>query len=425
MRRRQRAGGSVQSTTPEKRPGSWRTYGVGIDTHQKFVVVTVVVPIYQEQVEKRYRAEFATATPDLLKGREWVLHCLKLHNVDCSPVQEKLHYTIEATACYHFPLIRAWGGQPTVVNPNLIKAGSRKTDNIDSLALAEMDLAGRWPRSYVYPDDQMAVRVLLRLHRKYARLATMFPKSLNSQLLKFGVSLSRLGSLQGSDVRPLVEDYLAGRDLLTAEAQACLPDVRLPNCLCSPLTALYDLSDTLRLDARHLWAMVEDQLAATKYWTGAGVLPGPAVRKLLESLPGVGPMTSAWLLAEVGDVRRFPTANSLVAWAGCDLSLRISAGKVTSFTRRRGHNHIHWLLVQCAQRVLRGQDCLGKWGQGRVQKGGKGAKQRAVGAIARRIAEGAYYVLLRGQEWKASKALEEVARVEEEPVLCVTFLESP
>jgi transposase len=376
--------------------------------------VTVLVPVYAEQVEKRYRAEFSTATPDLLKGREWVLHCLRLHHVDCSPVQEQLHYTIEATACYHFPVLRAWGGRPAVVNPNLIKAGARKTDKIDSLSLAEMDLAGRWPTSYLYPDAQMAVRVLLRLHRKYARLATLFPKSLNSQLLKFGVCLSRLGSLQASDVRPLVEDYLAGRDLLTPAAQDCLPELRLPDCLAQPLTALYDLSDAFRLQARQLWALLEEQLAQTAYWTGTGLLPGPQARHLVESVPGVGAMTSAWLLAEVGDVRRFPTANSLVAWAGCDLSLRISAGKVTSFTRRRGHSHIHWLLVQGAQRVLRGQSLLGQWGRGRVRKGGKGAKQRAVGAIARRLAEGAYYVLLRGQEWKASKALEEVMRVEEE-----------
>src|SRR5207253_1171959 len=142
------------TTTNETRPGSWRHYGVGIDVHSKFAAVSVLIPLYGTQEEKRFKKHFSTATPDLAKGQEWVFSLLTLWGVKYTP--EHFHYTIESTSCYHYPLLRQWKGQPAVVNPNLIRQGSRKTDDIDSLALAEMDLAGRWATSYVHTDDQQA-----------------------------------------------------------------------------------------------------------------------------------------------------------------------------------------------------------------------------------------------------------------------------
>jgi len=43
---------------------------------------------------------------------------------------------------------------------------------------------------------------------------------------------------------------------------------------------------------------------------------GPSDADLLQTLPGVGPLTAATLLGEVGDVTRFITARALVAYVG-------------------------------------------------------------------------------------------------------------
>lgn len=415
MTRRRGARAGSRASLAE-RPGSWRAYGVGIDTHSKFIAVTVLVPLYGQGIEKCSKRHFDTSISGLSAGREWVLATLRLHNCCPSNPAADLHYTIESTSCYHYPVVRRWQGKPSIVNPNLIKQGSRKTDDIDSGSLAEMDLVGRWPASYVHTDAQQVVRVLLRLHHKADRLAGRMTNSLNSQLLKFGVTLSRLGSLAAATVRPHVEDLLAGIRPCVPEALDCLDDTGVPESLRGPLLALYEEHDLAKQRARNLWRRVEDAFGAATYWTGAGEVDGMQARALLETIPGVGAMSSAWLLAEVADVRRFGAKgpNGLVAWAGCDLSLRVSAGKVTSYTRRKGHPHLHWLLVQAGQRVLAGSDPLGKWGQKRVQRGGKGAKQRAVGAIARRITEAAYFVLMRGTPWQPSKALEGLANEQEE-----------
>jgi hypothetical protein len=165
-----------------------RAYGVGIDTHSRFIAVTVLVPNFQTGRETRPQRDFPTSIPGLCEGREWALGVLKSHAIAVTP-ERPLHYTIEATACYHFPVVRCWGGKPAVVNPNLLKAGRRKTDDSDACTLAEIDLNGRWPSTYVPAEGQMGLRVLLRLHKRHARAAGMWGKIGNAQLLKFGVTI--------------------------------------------------------------------------------------------------------------------------------------------------------------------------------------------------------------------------------------------
>jgi transposase len=44
--------------------------------------------------------------------------------------------------------------------------------------------------------------------------------------------------------------------------------------------------------------------------------------KVLTELPGVGQFTALVLLAEIGDITRFPTARKLASWAGLTPAVR-------------------------------------------------------------------------------------------------------
>jgi transposase len=59
--------------------------------------------------------------------------------------------------------------------------------------------------------------------------------------------------------------------------------------------------------------------------------PDPRVQALM-ALPGVGRLTAMTLVAEIGDIGRFPTARKLCAWAGLTPTVRNSDRKV-----RHGH----------------------------------------------------------------------------------------
>jgi transposase len=49
--------------------------------------------------------------------------------------------------------------------------------------------------------------------------------------------------------------------------------------------------------------------------------PDPRVQAL-QALPGIGPITAMTLVAEIGDISRFPTARKLCAWAGLTPAVR-------------------------------------------------------------------------------------------------------
>jgi transposase len=46
------------------------------------------------------------------------------------------------------------------------------------------------------------------------------------------------------------------------------------------------------------------------------LLTGHAGYRVIQRLPGIGPVLAAVIIAEIGDVTRFPTAAQLSSWAG-------------------------------------------------------------------------------------------------------------
>jgi hypothetical protein len=101
-------------------------------------------------------------------------------------------------------------------------------------------------------------------------------------------------------------------------------------------------------------------------------------------------------LSEVCDPGRFADGKQVAAYAGCDPSLKVSAGKVTSAVRRKGNLRIHVALLHAAGAVLmhRGEP-LGDWARALAGKHRKGGYRKALGAVARRIARALWEVHMR------------------------------
>lgn len=69
---------------------------------------------------------------------------------------------------------------------------------------------------------------------------------------------------------------------------------------------------------------------------------------LLRSIPGVGEATATTILAEIGDIKRFPSSKQLVAFAGIDPSV-FQSGKFTSSHNKiskRGSPYLRKALYQ-------------------------------------------------------------------------------
>jgi transposase len=76
----------------------------------------------------------------------------------------------------------------------------------------------------------------------------------------------------------------------------------------------------------------------------------PEERRLLESIPGIGPRLSTTILAEIGSIERFHSGDSLIAYAGLDPKVRQSGAVLLSVGRmtKRGSPHLRRALFLAA-----------------------------------------------------------------------------
>lgn len=76
----------------------------------------------------------------------------------------------------------------------------------------------------------------------------------------------------------------------------------------------------------------------------------PATQYLLRSIPGIGPVSAATLVAHIGDIRRFPSPEKLVAYVGLDCRVRQSGTSVKGrgTISKRGNHRLRAVLFQAA-----------------------------------------------------------------------------
>ena len=120
-----------------------------------------------------YRREFSTRWNDLVLAKQWILKVIETCSDPVPDLAEApFHYCIESTSTYHFPILLAWEGSPSIINPTIAGNTKRKTDVLDAKLLALHDLTGVWPSSYLPSRDVRELRVLISERNRYVHEAT-------------------------------------------------------------------------------------------------------------------------------------------------------------------------------------------------------------------------------------------------------------
>ena len=166
-----------------------KSYGCGLDVHSRFIAVCVHVR-NNNRVFK-YMSDFDTDWNSLAAAREWVIDIIRKYSDPIPDLDLPLHYVLEATSTYHMPVLRAWGGIPSIINPMIAGATQKKTDDLDAERLSFHDLTGVWPKSFVASDDLSELRVLIAERNRYSRLATQCSNRINNILVRFGITIGR------------------------------------------------------------------------------------------------------------------------------------------------------------------------------------------------------------------------------------------
>jgi transposase len=129
--------------------------------------------------------------------------------------------------------------------------------------------------------------------------------------------------------------------------------------------------------------------------------------RLLKTLPGVGEILGATIHLEIGDVKRFPTAAHLAAYAGLVPSVHSSGGK-THYgpTSKQANHYLKWAFIEAANATVAHRDKYGEQHVGQLYRRLKERKchGKAATAVARHLAESSWWILNKKQQYRAPHA---------------------
>jgi transposase len=365
-------------------------------------------------------------TDDLLRLSDW------LSEADIT------HVAMESTGEYWKPIynILEDAFDLLVVNASHIKnVPGRKTDVKDSQWIAELLEHGLLRASFVPPRPQRILRDLTRHRRNFVRERSNIANRIQKVLEGANIKLSCVATdILGVSGRAILEALAQGEtdpETLSALCVGRLKDksadmVRALSGCVQPhqrliLSELLFQVDALNQSIATLDAAIEAACSASgappSGETGEDAPPVPsdepvpepenlsfaAAVQLLDGIPGVGRIAAQAIVAEIGtDMRRFPSAGHLCAWAGVAPGNRESGGKRLPGRLRQGNPVLRQTLVQAAHAAAHTKDTSLSAQYHRLAPR-RGAKRAAV-AVAHSILVIAYNLLLRNEEYKEAGA---------------------
>ncbi len=257
-------------------------------------------------------------------------------------------------------LVKRLGHSVVVANPAALRRrGRRKSDHIDAEALA------RWGR--IDPRLLSPIR-----HRGEAAQADL-------TLIRSRDALVRTRTALINHVRGSVKSI--GARLRGCSTRCFARDAReaIPESLQPALLPILDLIERVSQQIRGFDRQIE-QWVEERY---------PETQRL-QQVVGVGPLTALTYVLVLQDPERFTQSRSVGAYLGLVPRLRQSGARSDELAiSKTGDRLLRRLLVGSAHYVLGpfGPDTdLRRWGLARASGGGKGAKKRAVVAVARKLA---------------------------------------
>ena len=228
---------------------------------------------------------------------------------------------MEATWGWYWPadVITAAGATLHLAHPLGIRGFENrrvKNDDRDATLLAELLRMGRLPESWVAPHQVRRLRELVRYRHKLSQLRAGLKAQVHQTLGKEGV------------IPPMGSIWWRG-------GQEWLDDLEMADAYRHRVDSLQDLIDIYSTEIATLDALIADRLG-----DGQGY-------KAIQAIGGVGPVTAAVFVAEIGDVSRFPNARRLCSWAGLtprhrESDTKIQRGRIT----KQGSRLVRWAAVE-------------------------------------------------------------------------------
>src|SRR5207237_2004853 len=197
---------------------------------------------------------------------------------------------IEATYGWYWAVdvLEAAGAEVHLAHPLGVKAYSYrrvKNDQRDAADLADLLRMGRLPEAWIAPPEIRELREITRYRHKLVKARTSVKDQVHGVLAKLGIPVTCT-------------------DIFGVHGQAWLDELKVPQPYAGKVASLRQLAGELSAEIGLLEQVLGDLLAGHEGYAA------------IQQLPGIGPVLAAVIVAEIGDIRRFPGPGQLASWAG-------------------------------------------------------------------------------------------------------------
>jgi transposase len=356
----------------------------GIDVHRDTLVTTILDNTGHKQTQT-----FTNSIIDMeqLKNHLWANNCQDV--------------VMESTGSYWttlYAILEDAGLKPVLANAHQVKAiPGRKTDQKDSEWLAHLHRSDLIRPSYIPTRSIRELRELARTRVRYVESRTQYKNRCQKLLSKNNMRLSSvLSDIFGKAGREITEGLMVGKtveEILNATKNERLKK-REEEIIDAAKGALSEVDMFLLKEMTQTIDALTVQIHNIEQRM-ANLVDRRAL-EIICSVPGVGKLSGATILAELGDVTRFSNGKQVASWCGLAPSVSQSAGstKIGSITKR-GSRWLRRVLVEVAHVAVR-MDCRFRDMFWRIVNRGK-CKCVAYVAVARKLLTVVWHLLVNGE----------------------------
>jgi len=364
----------------------------------------------------------AFSFPNTTAGARSLLEKLSSHASQADEVE----IGMEATGHYWLALysyLVEQGYTVHVVNPiqtdgwrKGIEIRKRKTDTIDSVLIANLIRYGDFLETSLADEDMMSLRNLSRF-RNYliGSIGDLKRKVICVLDQLFPEYESAFSSIWGDTSKNILLHFQSPEDFLNITAEhleEALAKVSNKKFAAGKLEKISELAadsfglkfcrDTFSLQLR----MLLEQIRFIEAQVSDVELEIDGIMKKLDSpimtIPGIGTVTGACILGEIGDIARFSNAAKLAAYAGIDATVSQSGEylRQTNHMSKRGSPYLRKALFQAALVASFHDPMFSAFYQKKRSEGKH--HLTSVGAVARKLCNVLYAVLKNNEPYRST-----------------------
>lgn len=357
---------------------------IGIDASSEFSIVAMLAPS-GELIRKPFRIDHSPA------GFHKLLEILKKEE---ERLERKPIYFVESTGIFHLPLfffLKSNDFKGFVLNPLCVHSTKNidirkvKNDKNDAVAIAKLAKYQDIKVSIVPEPQILALRMMTRDYYNYSDLLTEMKNRLSTDLyLLFPGFVHVFSGALGKTALTVLKNYPSPRAVKEADIEVLTSLIsqtsrhgikwasekarKLQECaqLSSSMPSEFSLLDAkinVHIDGiESIQASINGIEAQIHKMIESNEFPVEARRNidLLDEMPGIGFLTAATLIAEIGDVSLFKSPKAFTAFFGIDPSVNQSGKfkgdkiKISKRGTRFGRRVLFTIAMACIRTTSKG-----------------------------------------------------------------------